>query len=220
MEWPHFLDRQLTKSKPLLPSAEGPWGLGDWRRMPGVFRARTWQVPGSMGICGKRAWKQHHLWNCNFDWLLLPLPSRVSKAPQSAGERERVRHRDGAGGGRKEKKMWLWRSSVVQSPWSPLQLSSSRELAGRQGGEGKSLKILTYKETSTVVFSFCSPRTRKTPSKPLLCVVLKSYHEIANAFSAADQRSGFTSWRKFAAETLQMSLVMRWGLFICAEIHT
>lgn len=83
MEWPHF----STGSREVnAPSAEGPWGLGDWRRML-RFSTAAWQVPGSEGFVGSERETKHHLWNCNLiDWcshypveFLMPLRKRRSE---------------------------------------------------------------------------------------------------------------------------------------------
>lgn len=62
-KWNDLISQQ-TSDKSTRPSAEGPWGLGDWRWML-RFRMTTWQVPGSKGFVGIERETKHHLWNCN-----------------------------------------------------------------------------------------------------------------------------------------------------------
>lgn len=63
-----FLDRQLTSQPLHLPG--GPWGfgLGDVALDARVFRALTWQVPGSMGFVGSERETKHHPLKAAF-WL-------------------------------------------------------------------------------------------------------------------------------------------------------
>ena len=220
-----FLDRQLTSQPLHLPRDRG--GLGDWRWMP-RFRTTTWQVPGSMGFVGSERETKHHLWNCNLIDCCSHYPVEFLKllrawARKSQGDTERKRWGEA---GREKKKIRSSWSSAVQSPWSPLQLSCSRE-AGRQQGEEKEPRDPHLKNHSLWCFSPCSLHTR-IQSEPPLCMVLKLDYEVANAFSAADKRSGFSSrGRKFVKNpplTLATSPLRgsstRWETLICSETHT
>lgn len=114
----------------------------------------------------------------------------------------------------------------------PLKSSATQQLqrgrrAGRQQGEEKEPRDPHLKNHSPWCFSPCSLHTR-IQSEPPLCMVLKLDYEVANAFSAVDKRSGFSSrGRKFvkisplALTTLPLrGSSMRWETLICSETHT
>lgn len=146
MEWPHF----LTGGWQVNPSiCKGPGGLGDWNWMP-RFRTTTWQVPGSTGFLGSGRKTKHHLWECNMidccshypvDFLK-PLRARARQS-QGDTEEEVVAVAATAGG----ETIRSSRRSAVQSPWSPLQLSSSAEFGKQAAKRGKQPK-----ETLSAVF--------------------------------------------------------------------
>lgn len=167
-KWNDLISRQAAdKSTP--PSAEGPWGLGDWRWML-RFRTTTWQVPGSMGFVGSERETKHHLWNCNLIDCCSHYPVEFLKLLRAWTRKSQTQR--GRGGGKQGEKIWSSWSSAVQSPWSPLQLSSSRE-AGRQAAKrNKEPKDPHLKNRSPWCFSPCSLHT-KIQSGPPLCMVLK-----------------------------------------------
>lgn len=99
------------------------------------------------------------------------------------------------------------------------QLQQGRQ-AGRQQRGRKNPKILTTKNHSLCCFSPCSLHTKFQS----LCMDLKLDYEVANAFSAADKRSGFSSREKVCKDfslrshhptTLKTST--RWETLICGE---
>lgn len=156
------------------------------------FRTTTWQVPGSTGFLGSGRETKHHLWECNLidccshypvDFLK-PLRAR---ARQSQGDTEEevvaVAVAATAGG----ETIRSSRRSAVQSPWSPLQLSSSEEFGKQAAKRGKQPKDPHPKKHSAPCFSPRSRRT-ETQSNPPLCMVVKLNYEAANAFSAADKK--------------------------------
>lgn len=81
----------------------------------------------------------------------------------------------------------------------PLKSSATQQL--QRGWQASSRerkrtqRALTSRNTHCGVFSSCSLHT-EIQSEPPLCMVLKLDYEVANAFSAADKRSGFSSLEK------------------------
>lgn len=73
--------------------------------------------------------------------------------------------------------------------------AAPERLAGKQQREKKNPKSPHLKKHSLWCFSSCSLHT-EIQSEPPLCMVLKLDYEVANAFSAADKRSGFSSLEK------------------------
>lgn len=140
------------------------------------------------------------------------------------GEGESERHREEEVEGSREKKDT---ELMELSSAKPLKSSATQQLqrgwqAGRQRRERKNPKILTTKNHSLCCFSPCSLHTKFQS----LCMVLKLDYEVANAFSAADKRSGFSSREKVCKDfflgshhltTLKMST--RWETLICGESH-
>lgn len=142
-----------------------------------------------MGFVGSERETKHHLWNCNLIDCRSHYPVEFLKLLR-AWARKSQRDTE-----RREKKIWSSRHSAVQSPWSPLQLSSSREAGRQAAGSEKEPRDPHLKNHSPWCFSPCSLHT-KIQSEPPLCMVLKLDYEVANAFYAADKRSGFSSWEK------------------------
>lgn len=187
-----FLDRQLTSQPLHLPRNRGVWvtGVGCCvsERQSDRCQARwdLWEASVKQSITFETA-----------IWLTAaPITQssflKLHRAWAWEGVRERERQR-GKGGrrgrrgeGGREEEIWSSRSSAVQSPWSPPQLSSSwkpgRQRAGREKEEEEEeprdphLKKYSLACPTPPLPPLCSLHT-EIQSKPPLCMVLKLDYE-------------------------------------------
>lgn len=139
-KWNDLISRQADKWTP--PSAEGPWGLGDWRWML-HFRTTTWQVPGSMGFVGSERETKHHLWNCNLIDCCSHYPVeflKLLRAWARKSQRDTERKRWGEAGRKRYGAHVAQRCKALEVPCNS---AAPERLAGRQQREKKNPKILT-----------------------------------------------------------------------------
>lgn len=130
------------------------------------------------------------------------------------GEEESERHREEEEvGGKKDMEL------TELSGAKPLKSSATQQLQrGWQAAEReRNPKSPHLKKHSLWCFPPCSLHT-KIQSEPPLCMVLKLDYEVANAFSAADKRSGFSSLEKVCEYFSRRRRLGR--LLICGETRT